>query len=146
MLQELQDFGKAIEIAENNLENYNKKLTNLKDYFIEEIEKKISEVKLNGDGKKRLPGNINFSVRGIDAETLLLKLDEKGICVSSGSACSSKNQNPSHVLIAIGLPYELAKGTLRVTLGDTNTKEDVDYLVENLVEIVNELRENAKNE
>jgi len=72
----------------------------------------------------------------------LLKLDEKGICVSSGSACSSKNQNPSHVLIAIGLPHELAKGTLRITLGDTNTKEDIDYLVENLVEIVNELRKN----
>ena len=101
-------------------------------------------MKLNGDRLNRLPGNVNFSFKGIDSEVLLFKLDDKGICVSSGSACSSKNQNPSHVLMAIGLPYELAKGSLRVTLGESNTREDVDYLVENLVEIIYELRDNEK--
>lgn len=141
MYQELLDFGKAIEIADNNLKEYNNKLLNLRNYFIEEIEKKIPEAKLNGDRKKRLPGNVNFSFKGIDSEALLFKLDEKGICVSSGSACSSGNSNPSHVLMAIGLPSALANDTLRVTFGEENTKEDVDYLVENLVEIVNELRE-----
>lgn len=140
MYQELLDFGKAIEIADNNLEKYNKKLLSLRDYFIEEIEKKIPDSKLNGDRKKRLPGNINFSFKGINSEALLFKLDERRICVSSGSACSSGNSNPSHVLMAIGLPYELANGALRVTLGESNTKEDADYLVENLVKIVSELR------
>lgn len=88
----------------------------------------------------RLPGNVNYSFKGIDGEVLLFKLDEKGICASTGSACSSGNSNPSHVLMAIGLPYELAKGSLRITFGESNTKEDVDKLVDNLVEIVSELR------
>ena len=134
------DYGKAIEIAYNNIDKYNEKLTKLRDYYIGEIEKKIPDVKLNGDRKNRLPGNVNFSFENIQAETLLYKLDEKGICVSSGSACSSGNSNPSHVLMAIGLPYELSKGAIRVTFGESNTKQDVDYLVENLVDIVKALR------
>lgn len=99
-------------------------------------------MKLNGDRKLRLPGNANFSFKGIDGEALLFKLDEKGICVSSGSACNSGNSNPSHVLMAIGVQAELAHSSLRVTFGESNTKEDVDYLVDNLVEIVDELRKN----
>lgn len=100
----------------------------------------MPDVKLNGDRKLRLPGNANFSFKGIDGEAILFKLDAKGICVSSGSACSSGNSNPSHVLTGIGLQSELANSSLRVTFGETNTKEDIDYLVENLVEIVKELR------
>lgn len=134
------DFGKAIEMSYNNLNEYNEKLSNLRDYLIEQIEKKVPDAKLNGDRKNRLPGNVNLSFKGIDSGALLFKLDEKGICVSSGSACSSKNANPSHVLMAIGLPSELARASIRVTFGETNTKEDVDYLVENLVEIINKLR------
>jgi len=105
-----------------------------------QIEQKIPDAKLNGDIKLRLPGNANFSFEGVNGEELLFKLDEKGICVSSGSACSSGDSSPSHVLMAIGLPYELAKGSLRVTFGEINSKEDVDYLIENLVEIVRGLR------
>jgi len=126
----------------NNFDEYNEKLTNLRDYYISQVEEKIEGAKLNGDRKKRLPGNANFSFKGIDGEAVLFKLDERGICVSIGSACSSGNQSPSHVLMTIGLPYELAKGSLRVTFGESSTKEDVDYLVENLVEIISELRDN----
>ena len=133
-------IGKAIEIAYNKLDIYNEKLTNLRDYYIYLVEKKLPEAKLNGHRINRLPGNCNFSFKNIDAEPLLFKLDEKGICASSGSACSSGNSNPSHVLMSIGLPSELAQGSLRVTFGEENTKEDVDYLVDNLVDIVNELR------
>lgn len=129
-------LGKAIELVNNNFEGYNKKLISLRDYYIGQIESKIPGVKLNGHRTKRLPGNSNFSFSNIDGEELLLKLDAKGICASSGSACSSGSSSPSHVLLAIGLPQELAQGTLRVTFGDDNANEDVDYLVESLVEIM----------
>ena len=138
-------IGKAIEIANNNLEDYNKKLLSLREYFIEEVERKIPDSKLNGHRKSRLPGNVNFSFKGIEGQSLLFKLDERGICVSTGSACSSGNSNPSHVLKALGLPYEIAQGSIRVAFGESNTREDVDYLVENLVEIVGELRGNNKD-
>lgn len=134
--------GKAIELADYNLEKYNKKLQELRNYLIKEIENKIPDVKLNGHRLKRLPGNINVSFANIDGGDLLLSLDEKGICASAGSACSTGNENPSHVLTAIGLPSNLSKGTLRITLGEENTKEDVDFLIKNLVEIVKKLRNN----
>ncbi len=134
-------LGKAIEIAYRNFDKYNEKLTTLRDYYISQVEDKIPEVKLNGDRIKRLPGNANISFKGIEGESLLLNLDMKGICASSGSACSTGSLNPSHVLMAIGLPHQIAHGSLRTTFGDENTKEDIDYLVESLVEIVAKLRD-----
>ena len=133
-------LGKAIEIANNNLEEYNYNLKILRDYYEVQLEKNIPNIKINGHRKKRLSGNSNISFEFIEGETLLLKLDEKGICVSTGSACSSGNDSPSHVLTAIGLDKTKAKGSLRVTFGKENTKEEVDYLVEALIEIVSELR------
>ena len=134
-------LGKAIELAEKNLEEYNKKLTKLRDYYFSQIEEKIPNIKINGHRDKRLPGNANISFAGIEGEELLLKLDEKGICASTGSACSSGSPNPSHVLLAIGLEKEMAFGSLRITIGEENTKEDIDFLVEQIVEIVPKLRE-----
>ena len=122
-------LGKAIEIADNNLENYNSKLLKLRNYFIREITSKYDNVKINGDLKQRLPGNINISFPGIDAEELLLKLDNQGICASAGSACSSGSTQPSHVLTAIGLSEEYATGSLRITLGEENTIDDVKFLI-----------------
>ena len=133
-------LGKAIELANKNLKEYNNKLIYLRDYFISKIEKNIPYIKINGHRTKRLPGNSNISFRFIDGESLLLNLDAKGICASTGSACSTGSNNPSHVLLAIGLEEELARGSLRVTFGDENTKEDVDYLIDSLVEIVQKLR------
>ena len=133
-------LGKAIEIANNNIEQYNSKLMYLREYFIKEITKKIPNIKINGHRTQRLPGNINISFKGIRGEDLLLNLDAKGICASTGSACSTGNPNPSHVLTAIGLTDELKMGTLRITLGEENTKSDVDYLIGSLLEIVPRLR------
>ena len=96
---------------------------------------------MNGDREKRLPGNSNISFRFIEGEGLLLNLDLKDICASSGSACTSGLLDPSHVLLAIGLPHEIAHGSLRISIGKYNTKKEVDYLIEQLVEIVNRLRE-----
>ena len=126
-------LGKAAEISQKNMQKHINKLLDLREYFIKQIEEKIPEAKLNGSRKGRLPGNTNFSFKNIDGQTLLLKLDEKGICVSSGSACSAGNSNPSHVLLAIGASKEWAKGTIRVTFGEENTKEEIDYLVENII-------------
>ena len=134
--------GKAIQIANKNLDKYNEKIQNLREYLISEIEKKIPDIKINGHRTKRLPGNVNVSFDGIDAGELLLNLDEKGICASAGSACSTGNMNPSHVLTAIGLPDNLSKGALRITFGEENTKEDVNYLIRCLVNIVKMLRDN----
>ena len=123
------------------MEQHNRKLVALRDRTIEEIEKKIPFVRLNGHREKRLPGNVNFSFEFIEGESLLLMLDLKGIAASSGSACTSGSLDPSHVLLAIGLPHEKAHGSLRITFGDENTDEDVDYLMEVLPEIVRRLRE-----
>ncbi len=133
-------LGKAIEIAYQNFDEYNNKLINLRDYYISKVEEKIPYIKLNGHKTKRLPGNSNISFRYVDGESLLLNLDSKGICASTGSACSTGSVDPSHVLLAIGLEDELARGSLRVTFGDENTKEDVDYLIRSLIEIVQNLR------
>lgn len=135
-------MGKAIELAYENLEKYNEKLVTLREDYFSQIQEKIPNIKINGDRTRRLPGNANLSFAGIEGEELLLKLDERGICCSTGSACSSGMPNPSHVLLAIGLPKELAYGSLRITIGEENTKEDIDFLVEQLVEIVPKLRQN----
>ena len=134
-------IGKAIELAYNNLDEHNNKIKELRDYYVEQVKEKIPYIKINGDMEKRLPGNSNISFRFIEGEGLLLNLDLKGICASSGSACTSGSLDPSHVLLAIGLPHEIAHGSLRITIGKYNTKEEIDYLVKNLVEIVNRLRE-----
>ena len=134
-------IGKAIELAYENLDEYNKKIKELRDYYVKHVEEKIPYIKINGDMEKRLPGNSNISFRFIEGEGLLLNLDLKGICASSGSACTSGSLDPSHVLLAIGLPHEIAHGSLRVSIGKYNTKEEIDYLIENLMEIVTRLRE-----
>lgn len=134
-------LAKAIELAYRDLEEHNKKIKELRDYYVEQVKEKIPYIKINGDMEKRLPGNSNISFRFIEGEGLLLNLDLKGICASSGSACTSGSLDPSHVLLAIGLPHEIAHGSLRISIGKYNTKEEIDYLVENLVEIVGRLRE-----
>ena len=137
---EIVALGKACQIAEKNIEQYQQKLKNLRDYCLNKIQEKIPDIHINGTMERRLPGNINISFKDLNSGELLLRLDEVGICASGGSACSSKEASPSHVLTAIGLPSELSKGALRLTFGDYNTKEDVEYLVENLVRIVEEMR------
>lgn len=134
-------MGKAIELAYENLDENNKKIKELRDYYVRQVEEKIPYIKINGDMEKRLPGNSNISFRFIEGEGLLLNLDLKGICASSGSACTSGSLEPSHVLLAIGLPHEIAHGSLRVSIGKYNIKEEIDYLIENLVEIVTRLRD-----
>lgn len=137
---EIVGLGEAIELSYKNFENYNNKLINLRDYLISQIEEKIPNIKINGDRTNRLPGNVNISFKNIRGEELLFKLDEKGICASSGSACSSGKSNPSHVLMAIGNTSQMSAGALRITLGIENDKEDIDFLVNSLVEIVSDLR------
>jgi len=134
-------LGRAIELATNDMEEHNKKLVKLRDRTITEVLKRIPYSRLNGHREKRLPGNANFSFEFIEGESLLLMLDMKGIAASSGSACTSGSLDPSHVLLAIGLPHEIAHGSLRITFGADNTEEDVDYLLEVLPPIVERLRE-----
>lgn len=137
---EIVGLGKAIEEIYEKYEVYNEKLQMLRDFYIEGIEKLIPEAKLNGDRKERLPGNASFSFPNINAQELLLDLDERGICASAGSACSTGSSSPSHVLTAIGLPAGLAEGTLRVTFGKDNTKEDVEFLLKSLEEIIPKIK------
>lgn len=134
-------LGKAIELATIDIPGYTEKVTKLRDYLIEQIEKSIPEVKLNGSRTKRLPGNVNVSFKYIEGEGLLLFLDMAGIAASSGSACTSGSLDPSHVLLAIGLPHEIAHGSLRLTINDETTVEDIDYVVNELVDIVKRLRD-----
>ncbi len=134
-------LAKALEIATQNLDDHNKKLLALRERTINEIQKQIPFVKLNGHRDKRLPGNVNFSFEFIEGESLLLMLDMKGIAASSGSACTSGSLDPSHVLLAIGLPHEIAHGSLRLSFGEENSDDDVDYLLEVLPPIVQRLRE-----
>lgn len=140
MSQELWGFGKAIEIAQNELPDYNKKLKILRDYYFDNVEKRIPFIRINGDLENRLAGNANICFKGVDGGQLLQELDKVGICASSGSACSAGLLNPSHVLLAIGVPSNVARSSLRVTFGRENTVEDVDYLVGHLERIVNKLR------
>ena len=129
-------LGKAIELAYKNIDEYNDKLQKLRDYYISEVEKEIPGAVLNGHRTKRLPGNANISFKGINGGDLLLELDEKGICASTGSACNTGSTEPSHVLVAIGLRPEYLQGSLRITFGEENTKADVDYLVSSLKKII----------
>lgn len=133
---EIVALGKACQIAEKNINEYQNKLKELRDTCLVKIKENIPNIHINGTMEKRLPGNINISFEGIDSGELLYKLDEFGICASGGSACSSGDNNPSHVLTAIGVPSELAKGAIRFTFGDFNTKEDVKYLVDTLEKII----------
>ena len=133
-------FGKAVELAKSSMESRNKTERELQTYLIEKIEKEIPYARLNGHRDIRLANNINFSFQFIEGESLLIMLDMKGICASSGSACTSGSLDPSHVLLAIGLPHELAHGSLRMTISDETTKEDLDYTVESIKEIVEKLR------
>ncbi len=133
-------FGKAVELAYSDLEETAAFVSSMRDYLIQQIEEKIPYIRLNGHRSQRLPNNVNFSFRYIEGEALLLSLDFKGIAASSGSACTSGSLDPSHVLLAIGLPHEIAHGSLRLTIGEETTMEDIDYVVENLVEIVDRLR------
>ena len=133
-------LGKAVEIAVETMEERTAKESALRDYLIARIEEEIPFAKLNGHRVKRLPNNVNFCFRFIEGESMLIMLDMAGICGSSGSACTSGSLDPSHVLLAIGLPHEIAHGSLRLTLGDENTKEQVDYVVDHLKEIVAKLR------
>lgn len=133
-------MGAAVERAMRTMETRTAKERKLRDYLIERIEAEIPYCRLNGDRTNRLPNNVNFSFRFIEGESLLIMLDMKGICASSGSACTSGSLDPSHVLLAIGLPHEIAHGSLRMTLGEETTREDLDYTVDTLKEIVANLR------
>ncbi len=115
------------------------RITRMRDRLIDGV-LKIERSRLNGDRVKRLPGNVNFCFEGIEGESLLLMLDQKGVCASSGSACTSGSLDPSHVLLSIGLPAEIAHGSLRLTFSDQNTEEDIDYILEELPKIVERLR------
>lgn len=133
-------LAKAIELATSNLEEHSSRITALRDKLIKGVMEKIPYTRLNGHPVKRLPGNANFCFQYIEGEALLLNLDMKGIAGSSGSACTSGSLDPSHVLLAIGLPHEIAHGSLRLSIGDVNTEEDIDYVLEVLPEIVDRLR------
>lgn len=133
-------IGVAAERAARTMEERTKKEIEIRDYMISRIESEIPYCRLNGHRTSRLPNNVNFSFRFVEGESLLIMLDMKGICASSGSACTSGSLDPSHVLLAIGLPHEIAHGSLRMTLGEDITKEDVDYVVDTLKEIVQNLR------
>lgn len=133
-------IAKACEIAMAEMEKRMKKETELRDYLIERILKEIPYTRLNGHSKKRLPNNVNISFQFVEGESILIMLDMAGICASSGSACTSGSVDPSHVLLAIGLPHEIAHGSLRLTIGYENTKEEMDTVVDNLKRIITNLR------
>ena len=134
-------LGAAVKRAADTMAERTGKETELRDYLINRVLDEIPHCRLNGHRTKRLPNNANFSFQFIEGESLLIKLDMKGICGSSGSACTSGSLDPSHVLLAIGLPHEIAHGSLRLTLNEEITKEDIDYVVDSLKEIVGHLRE-----
>ena len=133
-------LGKAIELANNNIIQNNERLLNLRNYCIEQIKNRIPYIRINGDLNSRLPGNINISFLYVNGKDLVKLLAKKGICTSSGSACSSGLPQPSHVLLAMGLSEDIASSALRITLGKENTKEDIDYFVDELEKIVVNLR------
>lgn len=133
-------LGKAAEIAQRELKENGERITKLRDYIVSEVLEKVPYSRLNGDGIRRLPNNVNMSFSFLEGEALLLMLDMKGIACSSGSACTSGSLDPSHVLLAIGLDHETAHGSLRITLGRHSTKEEADYLIQELPPIVARLR------
>ncbi len=134
-------LGAACRRAFERMEQKTDRERKLRDYLIRRIEEEIPYCRLNGDRERRLPNNVNFSFRFVEGESLLIMLDMKGICASSGSACTSGSLDPSHVLLAIGLPHEIAHGSLRLTLGEETTKEELDITIAAIAEIVGKLRE-----
>lgn len=133
-------LGAAIELAMSNMDRDMTRIKGMRDRLIMEIPKRIDEVKLNGHPTKRLPGNVNFSIKYVEGEAILLMLDINGIAASSGSACTSGSLDPSHVLLAMGISHEIAHGSLRLTLSSNTTDEEVDYVLETLPHIVSKLR------
>ena len=133
-------FAKAVEIEAATMKERTEKEIALRDHLIDRVLNEIEYVRLNGDRQKRLPNNANFCFRFIEGESLLLMLDMNGICGSSGSACTSGSLDPSHVLLSIGLPHEIAHGSLRLTLGENNTMEEMDYVVDTLKTVVQQIR------
>ena len=133
-------LGKAVEIAFDTMKERTEKETQLRDYLIDRVLKEVPFTRLNGGREHRLPNNVNFSFQFIEGESLLIMLDMDGICGSSGSACTSGSLDPSHVLLAIGLPHEIAHGSLRLTLGEENTKEEIDFVIERIKAIETKLR------
>lgn len=133
-------LGEALELAVTNMSETSARMTRMRDRLIEGIEATIPEVKLNGHRTKRLPNNVNFSIKYIEGESILLMLDMAGIAASSGSACTSGSLDPSHVLLALGLTHEVAHGSVRMTLGDDTTDEDIDYVLETLPKVAQRLR------
>lgn len=133
-------FGKAVEIAMNTMEERQKKEIAMRDYLIDHILAEVPYVRLNGDRKRRLPNNVNFSFQFVEGESLLIMLDMQNICASSGSACTSGSLDPSHVLLAIGLPHEIAHGSLRLTLNEDITEDEIKYVIVKIKEIVEKLR------
>ena len=133
-------MGKAAELAKANMDNNIKSISELRDYLIKRVLDEIPYTRLNGHETNRLPNNANFCFRFIEGESMLILLDQNGICGSSGSACTSGSLDPSHVLLAIGLPHEIAHGSLRLTLSEQTTKEDIDYTVDKLKGIIERLR------
>ena len=129
-------IGKAAEIARKNMKTHIRNLSKIRDYYIKKVQKEIPNIRINGSMENRLPGNANISFKGINASELIFKLDERGICVSSGSACSSGNTNPSHVLTAMNVPEVYLNSAIRTTFGDNNTFEQVDYVVKILKQII----------
>ena len=134
-------LGKAIELATADIDGHNRRIRRLRDRLLQGILAKIPGTYLNGHKEKRLPGNINVSFEFIEGESMLLWLDDEGICASTGSACTSGSLEPSHVLLATGLPVEISHGSLRLTLGDINTEQDVDFVLEVLPKVVSRLRD-----
>ena len=134
-------LAKALQMAVANMKEVWDKEEKLRDYFEDEITKRIPEIKINGKGARRLPGTSSITFKYLEGESMLLNLSLKGIAVSSGSACSSDSLQPSHVLLAMGIPAEFAHGTLRFSLSKYTTKEEIDYTIESLVEIIEKLRE-----
>ena len=133
-------FGKAVEIAVNTMEERTKRESELRDYLMNRVMAEVPYVRINGHRTSRLSNNVNFAFQFIEGESLLIMLDMDGICGSSGSACTSGSLDPSHVLLAIGLPHEIAHGSLRLTLNSDNTMEEMDYVAESIKKIVEKLR------
>ena len=133
-------YGKAAELAKANMDEHIEKLTKLRTKLIDSILERIPHTRVNGSLTDRLPGNVNFGFEFIEGEGILLLLDMLGIAASSGSACTSGSLDPSHVLMAIGLPHEIAHGSLRLSIGDFTTEEDIDYIIENLPKVIERLR------
>lgn len=134
-------FGKAAELARVNFDNHVKHCSELRNYLAKKIQEEIPDTIINGDMEHRHPGNLNVTFKYIEGESILLMMDSRRVCLSTGSACSSKSLKPSHVIAALGVPDELIHGTVRFTTGDFTTKEDIDYVVENLKEVVKWLRD-----